>query len=70
MSRVESMEPTTAPASDPMAKGKTTVPALHKEEWHCPYCDHSLTYRPEITEVAELAIRSHMLRRHPDICDE
>jgi hypothetical protein len=48
---------------------EASVSIEHKTEWCCPYCDHSLRYRPEIADVAELAIRSHMERRHPDNCD-
>ena len=40
-----------------------------KQEWQCPYCDHSLRYRPENSEIAELAVLSHMQRRHRDSCD-
>ena len=72
MSRDESTEHV-SPASLSPGNGDLTVEAResdgHKEEWQCPYCDHSLRYRPAITDVAELAIRSHMERRHPDNCD-
>lgn len=46
-----------------------SAPSDRKTEWICPYCDHSLRYRPEISDVAELAICSHMERRHSDKCD-
>lgn len=33
--------------------------------WCCPFCDHSLTYKEKDREVARLAARSHVIRRHP-----
>jgi len=36
------------------------------QTWHCPYCRHNLSFRPEDRDVAELAVRSHMTRRHWD----
>lgn len=32
--------------------------------WKCPHCDHSLSYRIEHEDVAELAMVSHLARCH------
>lgn len=32
--------------------------------WQCPYCDHSLKYAEGQEDVVELAIASHLTRRH------
>lgn len=34
------------------------------QRWQCPYCSHDLTFQREDRDVAELAVRSHMTRRH------
>ena len=33
-------------------------------EWSCPYCEHFLHYRREHSDVAAMAMMSHLRRRH------
>lgn len=35
-----------------------------RQRWQCPYCSHGLTFCAEDRDVVELAVRSHMTRRH------
>ena len=42
--------------------GRDTLTSVHA--WQCPYCDHSLTYADGQEDVVELAIASHLTRRH------
>ena len=41
--------------------------ANDKQEWTCPYCEHSLRYSLRDREVAELAANSHINRQHRDV---
>lgn len=35
-----------------------------REVWHCPFCDHELSYVSKTKDVAELAANSHIARQH------
>ena len=34
------------------------------DDWECPYCSHSIGYEPYDADAAQMAIESHLLRRH------
>lgn len=44
--------------------GSEHVGTRSQRVWHCPFCDHSLIYSEEHREVARLAAKSHVGRRH------
>ena len=35
-----------------------------REVWHCPFCDHELSYVSKTKDAAELAANSHIARQH------